>query len=531
MNATAVVDVIDVHMTPTTTEPTTQPSTRSSADSSVGSSAEAMASFRRDVERRRRQRASGRGQLQARPLGPVPAHVRGAASRRRSAQSALAPTRTRRGRSRAAGTMSAMPTTPGATGAPGAPGEPGGQHQEVSRPGSRGAAWSPAEDEQLVRELLDGLLVEDIATAHQRTTGAIYSRASRMVPVHPQVPTGRRERVEWLREQLHEQLHADASPLPEELQGWSWQESLQARRARRAERTSTSEPSSSSGAGDVEAPAPAAPAPAVSTQTLATSTSNRDAADSGAASSRAVGKPVRHGKPWTPIEDALLLRGLEQEQSLTRLAGIHQRRARSVLLHAERLLGIPADTTQAQADRMAVVQQRLRNAPLPALPELQMDTGAPVNPEELGEPPARSGAKWKTDEDAQLLRELAGPSPIVDIAAAHERSAGAIHARVHVLTPDLQRSAVTSAVLRRSAPTAQDLIAHTAAVRALLRGTPGVTNAAAATAFGPAASHEAPMADAGQNRHDEVAHELVRDVLGAQALEIDQAAQVDDTRR
>ena len=58
-----------------------------------------------------------------------------------------------------------------------------------------------------------------------------------------------------------------------------------------------------------------------------------------------------------------------------------------------------------------MVQQRLRNAPLPALPEPQVDTGAPVNPEEQGEPPARRGARWKTDDDTQLLRELADLSP------------------------------------------------------------------------------------------------------------------------
>lgn len=76
-----------------------------------------------------------------------------------------------------------------------------------------GAPWTTAEDERLVRGLLDGLTVDDLAHAHGRTVGAVAARLSHMVPgpsdpdnadvtSEPAVPRGRAKRVEWLREEL-----------------------------------------------------------------------------------------------------------------------------------------------------------------------------------------------------------------------------------------------------------------------------------------------------------------------------------------
>ena len=63
------------------------------------------------------------------------------------------------------------------------------------------AFWTLEEETRLVRGLRDGLTIDDLAAAHQRTPTAILARAARMTPQET-AHLKREQRVEWLREQL-----------------------------------------------------------------------------------------------------------------------------------------------------------------------------------------------------------------------------------------------------------------------------------------------------------------------------------------
>ncbi|WP_380164662.1 hypothetical protein [Jannaschia sp. R86511] len=77
-----------------------------------------------------------------------------------------------------------------------------------------GGPWRRDEDDRLVRGLLDGLTMDELAEAHGRTVGAVSARLSSMAPEPSDpdeagdpaggspVPRGRAKRVEWLREEL-----------------------------------------------------------------------------------------------------------------------------------------------------------------------------------------------------------------------------------------------------------------------------------------------------------------------------------------
>jgi hypothetical protein len=78
-----------------------------------------------------------------------------------------------------------------------------GENVADRRPVRQGEAWTEGEYEQLVRDLTDGLTLEQIAARLKRTAAGIHSQIRHLVPENTDV--GRpvtRGREEWLRHQL-----------------------------------------------------------------------------------------------------------------------------------------------------------------------------------------------------------------------------------------------------------------------------------------------------------------------------------------
>lgn len=204
--------------------------------------------------------------------------------------------------------------------------------------------WTSEEEARLVQELRDGLTIEDIATAHQRTPTAVLARTSRMAPEDLDLRT-RAERTEWLREQLL--IDPD----------YDWLAPLTVTRRRQQQETRAKAPRNGAvwtAAEDEQVLA--AVTTGVSIRDLAAqlqrstkSTARRihyfahrdDAMAPAAAVTAAqsaptpagdptVSVPGAHGQPWSAEEISQLLEELREGRSVADVAKAHQRSLRAV---------------------------------------------------------------------------------------------------------------------------------------------------------------------------------------------------------
>ncbi len=203
--------------------------------------------------------------------------------------------------------------------------------------------WTPEEETRLVQELRDGLTIEDIATAHQRTPTAVLARTSRMAPEDLDLRT-RAERTEWLREQLLTDPDYD------------WLAPLAATRRRQQQETRAKAPRN----GAVWTTAEdeqvlAAVTTGVSIRDLAAQLqrstkstarrihhlAHRDDATASAVVTAAqnvptpvgdptVSVPSAHGQPWSAEETSRLLEELREGRSVADVAEAHQRSLRAI---------------------------------------------------------------------------------------------------------------------------------------------------------------------------------------------------------
>ncbi|WP_380162699.1 hypothetical protein [Kineococcus sp. R86509] len=273
--------------------------------------------------------------------------------------------------------------------------------------------WTRDEETRLVQELRDGLTVDDIATAHQRTALAILARASRMTPDElpaddAQAQTGpltRAQRTEWLREQLH------TNP------AYDWAAHLgETRRRRYAE---------------VRSLAP------------------------------------RTGAIWTADEDAQVLAATAAGVSNVELAAQLQRSAKSTARRAWRLTqsgeeaassatgdvdsrpaaeeappGPASQTPASQAPTSQILKSpapwSLTPSTTPRSPEVDPVSSSPRA--EAGHSPSAHGQPWTEDETFQLMEELRQGLSADDVAAAHGRSVRAINGRAATVLTHLTGS-------------------------------------------------------------------------------------------
>lgn len=343
--------------------------------------------------------------------------------------------------------------------------------------------WTREEETRLVQELRDGLTVDDIATAHQRSPMAILARASRMTP--DELPDGlagddvqaqtrslagsrtgaltRAQRTEWLREQLH------TNP------AYDWAAHLgQTRRRRYAE---------------VRSHAP------------------------------------RTGAIWTAEEDTQVLAATAAGVPTTELAAQLQRSPKSTARRAWRLTqsqtsaqdrsasgdgeveGIGDDVGGIGDDVGDVVDSRTTPATESAAHEL--------NPSALLQTPASNasatatvpgasahGQPWTEDETFQLLDELRRGLSTEDVAAAHRRSVRAINGRAATVLTHLTGS--KHALNDSSADQLRTRLTQTASATST-RSTPNPPMPNTATS------------SAGQSEQD--ALNVLRDVLGATTVD------------
>lgn len=290
--------------------------------------------------------------------------------------------------------------------------------------------WTREEETRLVQELRDGLTVDDIATAHQRSPLAILARASRMTPdelpgddaqaqAQAQArPLTRAQRTEWLREQLH------TNP------AYDWAAHLgETRRCRYAE---------------VRSHAP------------------------------------RTGAIWTADEDAQVLAAIAAGVPNTELAAQLQRSAKSTARRAWRLTQsqTSAEDPAASSDGNAAgtgggdggggvlnsrttattgsPAQASKPSALLQAPAADTDTstdpgGATAGTAARGTAgnassattapgPSAHGQPWTEDETFQLLEELRRGLSTEDVAAAHRRSVRAINGRAATVLTHLTGS-------------------------------------------------------------------------------------------
>ena len=73
-----------------------------------------------------------------------------------------------------------------------------------------------------MQELRDGQDLDHIAEIHGRTLGAIQARVNGMVPEGEDLPTSRKARIAWLREQLAEGSYDWQTPLEARSSKYAW---------------------------------------------------------------------------------------------------------------------------------------------------------------------------------------------------------------------------------------------------------------------------------------------------------------------
>lgn len=85
-----------------------------------------------------------------------------------------------------------------------------GERPNLAKAGER---WTGQDHEALVRDLAADITLDEVAEAHGRTVGAMRTRASLLVPVGVDFPTGAKARTEWLRARLSEGDYDWETPL------------------------------------------------------------------------------------------------------------------------------------------------------------------------------------------------------------------------------------------------------------------------------------------------------------------------------
>jgi len=260
------------------------------------------------------------------------------------------------------------------------------------------AFWTLEEEARLVRGLRDGLTIDDLAAAHQRTPTAILARAARMTPEETS-HLKREQRMEWLREQLltdrdydwatalattRRRQHAEVRALaPHTGAIWTPAEDEQVRAAIHAgtptselaaqlkrSRKSTArrlhdlrEDTTQRHAGQQDTGTPSTVSAAESeSRTLRPTSSSTTAASAATpaatppaerapAAAAAVGSA--HGKPWAEEETFMLLEELRQGVPLDEIVTAHGRSARAINGRAATILTRLTDKKYALTDNAA----------------------------------------------------------------------------------------------------------------------------------------------------------------------------------
>lgn len=230
--------------------------------------------------------------------------------------------------------------------------------------------WTPEEETRLVQELRDGLTIEDIATAHQRTPTAVLARTSRLAPEDLDLRT-RAERTKWLREQLL------ANP------DYDWLAPLTATRRRQQQETRAKAP--------------------------------------------------RNGAVWTTAEDEQALTAAAAGVSIRDLAAQLQRSTKSTARRIHHLAhrddaAAPAGKPNAPLEAAPTSSTPVDPGLVSAAPGAHVSAGtAAANPTVSG--PSAHGQPWTQAETSALLEQLRQGRSVADIATLHQRSIRAINGR------------------------------------------------------------------------------------------------------
>ena len=248
--------------------------------------------------------------------------------------------------------------------------------------------WTREEESRLVRELRDGLTIEDIAVAHQRTPAAVLARLARMTPADLGLRT-RAQRAKWLREQLL------AEP------DYDWVASLAATRRRQHEETRANAPRSG-----------AVWTQAEDEQVLAATTAGVSIRDLVAQLQRSTKSTARRIYHLAHRDDT--------ESSTARSGAPAAPMTDTACVSVQ----VPAAASTAVAPAVPPHTARARPAVVLASPT----SPAPAAPAGAVSPSAH-GQPWTEEETSQLLEELRHRLAIADIAVAHQRSVRAINGR------------------------------------------------------------------------------------------------------
>jgi len=226
--------------------------------------------------------------------------------------------------------------------------------QPPTTPDAQGKPWSEEEDARLVRALAAGTSINEIATAHGRSRGAITSRMERMVPsAHSRWPGGQMPmsasgRKAWLVQQL-------------QAGNYPWQQVL-------ASRTGTP---------------PASGAPTWGTESSDELQPPEESADASPRSSLG-----RAYETWTEQEWAQLVAGLHAGLPLEDIAANLQRKDSAVRTQAARMVPAAAMVEGSKSRRLDWLREQL-------LADAEYDWRTPLRAN-------TDGPVWLKDDDAQL---------------------------------------------------------------------------------------------------------------------------------
>ncbi|NIZ91759.1 hypothetical protein [Kineococcus rubinsiae] len=317
------------------------------------------------------------------------------------------------------------------------------------------AYWTPEEEARLVRGLRDGLTIDDLAAAHQRTPTAILARAARMTPEETS-HLKREQRVEWLREQLLTDRDYD------------WATALATTRRRQH--------------AEVLALAP------------------------------------HTGAIWTPAEDDQVRAAIHAGIPTSELAAQLKRSRKSTArrLHDLRQdTGASSTVSSAESESRTLRPTSSSTiaasaaSPAATLPAER----APAAAAAVG---GAHGQPWAEEETFALLEELRQGMSVDDVAAVHGRSVRAIHGRAAGILAQLtgRKHALTNAAELLQARLTQSSTTTTAATT-----TAAATTAAATTAAAAASATATTSSPPAASTSDADARALVSTVLGATSLD------------
>lgn len=266
------------------------------------------------------------------------------------------------------------------------------------------AFWTLEEEARLARGLRDGLTIDDLAAAHQRTPTAITARAARMTPQETS-HLKREQRVEWLREQLltdrdydwagalastrrrqyaevlalaphtgaiwtpaeDDQVRAaiDAGTPTSELAAQLKRSRKSTARRVRDLRQDTSQPDTSQpdtgtpSTISAAKPAPRTPQPADRSKTAASAPARAAARPARRAPAAGAAVGSAHGQPWAEEETFALLEELRQGMTVDDVAAVHGRSARAIHGRAAGILTQLTGRKHALINAAELLQARL----------------------------------------------------------------------------------------------------------------------------------------------------------------------------